>query len=339
MTLISQFLRAVFLVGFLGDNLYKISDNVAASYGSPPKERSIEQLLQSSVVIINKQAGPSSHQVAAWLRDSFEVKLTGHGGTLDPNVTGVLPISVGSASKVIKVMQESPKEYLCLMCYKRDPGLKKLQDIFQKFTGPIYQIPPFQAAVKRELRIRRIYEIELLEHNSGNVLFRVLCEGGTYIRNLCEDIGSALGINCWMEQLIRTKSGPFRIEDSVTLVEAHDMYVSWKESGDASKFSKILRPLEEMLVDIPSIEVKDSAVDAICHGADLGIPGVASVSKKMKRGQLISLNSSRGETIALARATVNSEEIVERANSKGKVAKLERVIMKRGTYPREWKSK
>ena len=156
---------------------------------------------------------------------------------------------------------------------------------------------------------------------------------------MCEDIGSALGINCWMEQLIRTKSGPFRIEDSVTLVEAHDMYVSWKESGDASKLSKILRPLEEMLVDIPSIEAKDSAVDAICHGADLGIPGVVSVSKKMKRGQLISINSSRGETIALARATVNSEEIVERAKSKGKVAKLERVIMKRGTYPREWKSK
>ena len=236
-------------------------------------------------------------------------------------------------------MQESAKEYLCLMNYKRDPGVKKISSMFEKFTGPIYQIPPFQAAVKRELRIRRIYEIELLEHNSQNTLFRVLCEGGTYIRNLCEDIGSALGINCWMEQLIRTKSGPFRIEDSVTLVEAHDMYVSWKESGDASKLSKILRPLEEMLVDIPSIEAKDSAVDAICHRADLGIPGVVSVSKKMKRGQLISINSSRGETIALARATVNSEEIVERAKSKGKVAKLERVIMKRGTYPREWKSK
>ena len=335
---INQFPPVVFLAGFLGDSLYKISDSIGASYGSSPSKRSVEELLQSSVVII-KQAGPSSHQVAAWLRDSFEIKLTGHGGTLDPNVTGVLPISLGSASKVIKVMQESAKEYLCLMNYKRDPGVKKISSMFEKFTGPIYQIPPFQAAVKRELRIRRIYEIELLEHNSQNTLFRVLCEGGTYIRNLCEDIGSALGINCWMEQLIRTKSGPFRIEDSVTLVEAHDMYVSWKESGDASKLSKILRPLEEMLVDIPSIEAKDSAVDAICHGADLGIPGVVSVSKKMKRGQLISINSSRGETIALARATVNSEEIVKRAKSKGKVAKLERVIMKRGTYPREWKSK
>ena len=336
---IKQFLQVDFLVGFLGDKLYKISETTGTPYGTPPTERSIEQLLESSVVIINKQAGPSSHQVAAWLRDSFGLKLTGHGGTLDPNVTGVLPISLGRASKVIKVMQESSKEYLCLMSYKRDPGIKKLQEQLRKFTGPIYQIPPFQAAVKRELRIRRIYEIELLEHNSGNALFRVLCEGGTYIRNLCEDIGSALGINCWMEQLIRTKSGPFLIEDSVTLIEAHDIFVDWKESGDASRISKILKPLEDMLVDIPSIIAKDSAVDAVCHGADLGIPGVVSVSKEMKRGQLISIDSSRGETIALARATVNSEEIVERSGSKGKVAKLERVIMKRGTYPREWKSK
>ena len=95
--------------------MYKIADTASAPYGTPPSERSIEQLLESSVVIINKQAGPSSHQVAAWLRDSFELNSTGHGGTLDPNVTGVLPVSIGQASKVIKVMQESPKEYLCLM--------------------------------------------------------------------------------------------------------------------------------------------------------------------------------------------------------------------------------
>ena len=95
--------------------MYKISDSASAPYGTPPSERSIEQLLESSVVIVNKQAGPSSHQVAAWLRDSFELESTGHGGTLDPNVTGVLPVSIGRASKVIKVMQESPKEYVCLM--------------------------------------------------------------------------------------------------------------------------------------------------------------------------------------------------------------------------------
>jgi len=123
------------------------------------------------------------------------------------------------------------------------------------------------------------------------------------------------------------------------MIEAHDMYKAWKDSDDKTKLFSILKPLEDMLVDIPSIEVKDSAVDALCHGADLGIPGVAMVSKTMKRGQLISIKTTRGEAIALARATVNADEIVENPKSKGKVAKLERVIMERGTYPREWKTK
>ena len=319
--------------------MYKIADTASAPYGTPPSERSIEQLLESSVVIINKQAGPSSHQVAAWLRDSFELNSTGHGGTLDPNVTGVLPVSIGQASKVIKVMQESPKEYVCLMKHYQSQRKANVLDMFTKFTGPIYQIPPFQAAVKRELRIRRIYEIEMLEHSSKKTLFRVLCEGGTYIRNLCEDIGSALGSGGIMEQLIRTKSGPFGIENSITMIEAHDMYKAWKDSGDKTMLSSILKPLEDMLVDIPSIEVKDSAVDSLCHGADLGVPGVVMVSKNMKRGQLISIKTTRGEAIALARATVNADEIAEKPRSKGKVAKLERVIMQRGTYPREWKTK
>lgn len=319
--------------------MYKISDTYSSPYGNSPNQRTVEQLLESSVIIINKQAGPSSHQVAAWLRDSFEVDLTGHGGTLDPNVTGVLPISIGKASKVIKVMQESPKEYICLMKHLAPQKESKVLEMFKKFTGPIYQIPPFQAAVKRELRIRRIYEIEMLEHTSKKSLFRVLCEGGTYIRNLCEDVGSALGSGGYMEQLIRTKSGPFEMKDSLTMVEAHDVFKTWKETGDESPLKKILRPLEDMLVDIPCITVKDSAVDALCHGADLALPGVAAVSKDMNRGQLITLMTTRDEAIALARATVDATEIISHSSGKGKVAKLERVIMERGTYPREWKTK
>ena len=141
--------------------MYKIADTASAPYGTPPSERSIEQLLESSVVIINKQAGPSSHQVAAWLRDSFELNSTGHGGTLDPNVTGVLPVSIGQASKVIKVMQESPKEYVCLMKHYKSQRKANVLDMFTKFTGPNNQIPPYQAAHKREKRIQRIYEIEM----------------------------------------------------------------------------------------------------------------------------------------------------------------------------------
>ena len=319
--------------------MHKISSSTNAPYGTPPSLRSVEDLLKSGIIVINKQAGPSSHQVASWLRDSFELQATGHGGTLDPNVTGVLPVSIGKASKVIKVLQESSKEYICHLKLGKDPGRKKLDEVFSKFVGPIYQIPPFQAAVKRELRIRRIYELEILEHNSTSVLFRVDCEGGTYIRNLCEDICSILGISGVMDQLIRTKSGPFKLEDSCSLVEAHDIFQNWKSSSNKLGLKKILRPLEDMLVNLPKVEVKDSAVDAICHGADLAIPGISAVSKKLKRGQLVSLISGQEEAIALGRATINADEIIDNKNEKGKAVKLERVIMERGTYPREWKSK
>jgi len=319
--------------------LYKISSSTNAPYGTPPSMRSVEDLLKSGIVVINKQAGPSSHQVAAWLRDSFELDLTGHGGTLDPNVTGVLPISLGKASKVIKVLQESSKEYICHLRLGKDPGKEKIKDVFSKFLGPIYQIPPFQAAVKRELRIRRIYDLEIMERSSNSILFRVECEGGTYIRNLCEDIGSVLGTKGVMEQLIRTKSGPFKLEDSFTLIEAHDIFQNWKSSSDDSKIKSLLRPLEDMLLDLPKIEVKDSAVDAICHGADLAIPGVSAVSRNLKRGQLVMLVSGQTEAIALGRATIDAKEIIDKKNDKGKAVKLNRVIMERGTYPREWKSK
>ena len=319
--------------------MHKISSSTSAPYGTPPSMRSVQDLLKSGVIIVNKQAGPSSHQVAAWLRDSFELDATGHGGTLDPNVTGVLPVSIGRASKVIKVLQESSKEYICNLKLSKNPGRKELDKVFAKFVGPIYQIPPFQAAVKRELRIRRIYDLEILEHSSKSVLFRVECEGGTYIRNLCDDIGSILGMKGEMEQLIRTKSGPFNLEDSFSLIEAHDTYQDWKSSSNDEVMKKLLRPLEDMLVNLPKIEVKDSAVDAICHGADLAIPGISAVSNELRRGQLVSLLSGQGECIALGRATIDGKEIINKKNEKGKAVKLERVIMERGTYPREWKSK
>ena len=319
--------------------MHKISSSTSAPYGTPPSMRSVQDLLKSGIIVINKQAGPSSHQVAAWLRDSFELGATGHGGTLDPNVTGVLPVSIGRASKVIKVLQESSKEYICNLRLSKNPGRKELDKVFAKFIGPIYQIPPFQAAVKRELRIRRIYDLEILEHSSKSVLFRVECEGGTYIRNLCDDIGSILGMKGEMEQLIRTKSGPFDLEDSFSLIEAHDGYQQWKSSSNDKIMKTLLRPLEDMLVNLPKIEVKDSAVDAICHGADLAIPGISAVSKELKRGQLVSLLSGQGECIALGRATIDASEIINKKNEKGKAVKLERVIMERGTYPREWKSK
>jgi len=317
------------------DGMLAVADADAGPFGSPPGERDAPQLLESSVVVIDKPAGPTSHQVAAWVRDMLGVGQAGHGGTLDPQVTGVLPVAVGRATRALRVMQESRKEYICVMAHAQPVAEDALREQFAKFTGPLFQVPPKQAAVKRQLRVRRIYELELLEHAGRESLFRVACEGGTYIRNLCHDIGRILGSGSSMAQLRRSASGPFGEGDAVPLIALRDAFVAHK-AGDDSALRRLLRPLEELLQDLPRMELKDSAVDAICHGADLGGPGVVAVSSSLRRGQLVALLTLHGEAVALARATRHADEL---PGAEGTVARLERVLMERSTYPRQWKSR
>ena len=317
------------------DGMLAVADADAGPFGSPPGERDAPQLLESSVVVIDKPAGPTSHQVAAWVRDMLSVGQAGHGGTLDPQVTGVLPVAVGRATRALRVMQESRKEYICVMAHAQPVAEDALREQFAKFTGPLFQVPPKQAAVKRQLRVRRVYELELLEHASRESLFRVACEGGTYIRNLCHDIGRILGSGSSMAQLRRSASGPFGEGDAVPLIALRDAFVAHK-AGDDSALRRLLRPLEELLQDLPRMELKDSAVDAICHGADLGGPGVVAVSSSLRRGQLVALLTLHGEAVALARATRHADEL---PGAEGTVARLERVLMERSTYPRQWKSR
>ena len=189
--------------------------------------------------------------------------------------------------------------------------------------------------MKRQLRVRRVYELELLEHAGRETLFRVACEGGTYIRNLCRDVGRILGSGSSMAQLRRTHSGPFGEADAVPLVALRDAFAA-HEADDDTALRGLLRPLEQLLQDLPRMELKDSAVDAVCHGANLGGPGVTAVSSSLKRGQLVALMTLRGEAVALARATRHADEL---QGAEGTVARLERVLMERSTYPRQWKSR
>ena len=319
----------------LQSGMLPVAEADAGPFGSTPNEREVAQLLESSVVVIDKPAGPTSHQVAAWVRDMLGVGQAGHGGTLDPQVTGVLPVAVGRATRALRVMQESRKEYICVMAHTQAVAEDTLREQFTKFTGPLLQVPPRQAAVKRQLRVRRVYELELLEHAGRETLFRVACEGGTYIRNLCRDVGRILGSGSSMAQLRRTHSGPFGEADAVPLVALRDAFAA-HEANDDTALRGLLQPLEQLLQDLPRMELKDSAVDAVCHGANLGGPGVTAVSSSLKRGQLVALMTLRGEAVALARATRHADEL---QGAEGTVARLERVLMERSTYPRQWKSR
>lgn len=209
--------------------------------------------------------------------------------------------------------------------------------MFEEFTGVIYQKPPLRSSVKRRLRKRRIYYIELLERVERDVLLKIGCEAGTYIRKLCFDVGEALGCGAHMVELRRTRSGPLKEEDSVTLHELFHLKSEWEETGDIEVLKKIVLPMEKALEYTPKIYIRDSAVDAICHGAELAAPGVLYLETGIKKGDQVAIMTLKGEAVALAKALATTEEMLEM--NRGFVAKTQRVLMPRGVYPKSWHKK
>jgi len=306
-------------------------------YGKRPEERSVEELINIGVVVIDKPKGPTSHQVSAWVRDLLHVEKAGHGGTLDPNVTGVLPIATNRATRVLSLLLHAGKEYVALMRLHRDVSDKALISVLKKFTGLIYQVPPVRSSVKRRRRPRRVYYIELIERDGRDVLLRMGVEAGTYIRKLIHDMGRALGVGAHMQELRRTQTAHITEDEAIYLQDLLDAYIFWKEDGCEELIRKYIKPVEYLTEHIPKIYVKDSAVSAITHGAPVYAPAVSIVEEGIRPKSLVAIMTLKGELIAIARALVTTDEILE-AN-KGIVASLERVIMPRNVYPRYWKTR
>jgi len=192
--------------------------------------------------------------------------------------------------------------------------------------------------VSRQTRIRHVYEIDTLEQKERLLLLRILCEAGTYIRKIFYDMGEILGPGATMIELRRTRVGQFN-EDS-NLVKMHDLvdaYALWKEKGDESKLRHIIMPIEYTLSEIKSVIIRDSAVDALCHGAQLAIPGILAISSGIKQGTLVGVYTQKGEVVALAEAVMSVDEIAE--NTKGFAFKIKRIIMAPNTYPKNWRTK
>ncbi|MCW4008084.1 MAG: RNA-guided pseudouridylation complex pseudouridine synthase subunit Cbf5 [Candidatus Bathyarchaeota archaeon] len=316
----------------------KAEDATDTAYGHTPEERPAEEYIRYGVINLDKPAGPTSHEVAAWLKKIMHLTRIGHGGTLDPKVTGVLPIALEDATKVVQALLYSGKEYVCVMKLHGDSEEDRVKRILEEFEDVIYQRPPLRASVKRQLRTRRIYYIDFLEKDGRNVLFKVGCEGGTYIRKLCYDIGEILGTGAHMQELRRTRAGPF-IEGSNDMVTLHEVaywFAEWEKEKDEKILRKFIQPMETALTLVPKIVVRDSAVDALCHGANLTAPGILSVETGIKKGSLTAVFTLKGEAIALAKALFSTEEILDMEH--GTVALLQRVLMPRGTYPKAWKS-
>ena len=319
------------------ENFYIKDDAITdENYGCYPTKRPMEEYIKKGFVCIDKPMGPSSHEVVVWVRKILEVKKTGHAGTLDPRVTGVLPVFIETATKLVKFLQESSKEYICLMRLHGDKRREDIERVMKMFVGRIYQRPPLKSAVKKRLRIREVYEIEILEVEGRNVLFRVVTESGTYIRKLCRDIGEVLGTGAHMQELRRTRTGKFGEDMCYTLQDLLDAYIFWKEEGEERYLREIIKPMEMAVADIPKIVVKDTAVDAICHGANLSVRGVAYVEKTVEKGNTVAVFTLKNELVALGKAMMDAEDIFRL--KKGVAVDVERVLMERGTYPKAWKS-
>lgn len=251
-------------------------------------------------------------------------------------MTGVLPVTLADATKVVQALLYSGKEYICVMKLHGDVKIEQIKNVLGEFEDTIYQRPPLRASVKRQLRTRRIYYLNFLEMDGRNVLFRVGCEGGTYIRKLCFDVGEVLGCGAHMQELRRTRAGPFVDGNSVILHDVAYWFMQWQDSKDEKILKQFIQPMERALALVPKVVIRDSAVDAVCHGASLTAPGVLSLETGIKSGLMVAVLSLKGEAVALGRAAASSEQILGMEH--GVVASTERVLMLRGTYPKCWKS-
>jgi len=308
-------------------------------FGSSPKARSIIDHIKNGFVVIDKPDGPTSHQVSAWTRDIFKpvgVAKAGHIGTLDPHVSGVLPILLHNAVKIAPAFQHARKEYVCLMRLHKEVEDDDIRKTAASFVGKVRQLPPKIAAVKRVQRVREVFYLDILEIRSGReVLFKIGVESGFYVRTLCADWGKALRVRANMQELRRTRAGQFSEDDLSTLNDLRDAFEFWRESKDERGLREIVRPLEEGTARLKKIFVKDSAVSAVAYGAPLRVGGVSKLSEGIMPGELVAVMSLKGELVALGKSALSSREMAEK--KAGLAAQISRGVISRDVYPREWR--
>ncbi|MDP6647860.1 MAG: RNA-guided pseudouridylation complex pseudouridine synthase subunit Cbf5 [Candidatus Woesearchaeota archaeon] len=311
--------------------LIKKQAKTDSKLGCKPEERTTEEIINYGVVNINKCQGPTSHQVSDYVQKILNINKSGHSGTLDPHVHGVLPVALGRATRIVQTLLKSGKEYIGIMHLHKDVGETKLREtIKNNFTGKIKQIPPLKSSVKRVKREREIYYFDIIEKEEKDVLFIVGCEAGTYIRKLIHDLGQKLKTGAHMLELRRTKAGPFNEETLFTLQDLTDAYYFHKNEKNDKFLRKIIQTTENAIKHLPKIWVFDTTVDNLCHGADLNIPGISKLNDEINKNNIVAIMTLKDELIALGTATLDSDNILKK--EKGSAVKTEKVFMEPGVY-------
>ncbi len=307
-------------------------------YGTAPEDRNLELHLEYGFVPLDKPPDHTSFEVVSWVKKMLGASKAGHSGTLDPNASGLLPVGVNSATKALSALLLGPKEYIAAMKLHGEVPDDKVKEAVMMFKGMIYQRPPVRSNVKRNLRIRRVYEIEILENNGRFYLLRLLVESGTYIRKIIYDIGELLQVGATLVDLRRTRVADYTEGNGlVRLQDIWDAVKRYREEGDESRLKEVVKPIEVALTHLKPIIIKNSAVGAVCNGAPLAMPGISRADPTIEANDWVALYTVKGEIVAIGKAAVSYADM--ESMQKGIVVNIDRVIMKQGTYPRIWKAR
>jgi tRNA pseudouridine55 synthase len=288
------------------------------SLRAPPEERDRDALLSFGVVNLDKPPGPSAHQVAGWVRDLADVDRAAHAGTLDPKVTGCLPVLLGDATRLAPVFLEGAKEYVAVLeLHGRRPD--DFEAVVAEFETELYQKPPRKSAVSRRLRTREVYDLDVLEREERRALLGIRCESGTYVRKLCHDVGLALGTGAHMGDLRRTATDPFDDRDLWTLHDLADA-LAFADEGDESLLREVVSPAERVLSGLPAITVAENAAEQVAEGAPVYAPGVLD-AEEADRDALVACYAPNGAAVCLGRLVGDPD------GDSGTVVDLERVLV------------
>ncbi len=301
------------------------------AWGTLPSERSLAEHLKYGVIVLDKPAGPTSHEAAAFVRKLLSLKRAGHTGTLDNNVSGVLPVLLEESTKASNFLLKDRKTYVCLMKLSKELPQKDIDEVFDNFRGEIYQTPPLASAVAKKLRTRRVYQLDVLEVDGKRVLFRAEVSAGTYIRNLVFDFGEIAGVESEMTELRRTLSAGLPESEACTLQDVSDAYWLYKERGDEKELRRLVRSLESV-VKLKKVVVGDDAIRPISTGAHLAVAGINALDSDIKTGDAVQVLSGKGELICFAKALMDAGEIAK--GGKGWAFDAERVLLHAGLPPK-----
>jgi len=280
-------------------------------------------MIEEGLIIVDKPAGHTSHEITVFIKRLLKAKRAGHAGTLDPEVSGVLPVAVGRATKLIGYIAGKKKRYAGIIKFRdKDITDERIKELFSEFTGELTQTPPKMSAVRKIPRKRTVYSLKFLERKGNLVLFETEVDAGTYIRTLCADIGEKCG-GARMEELRRTSVGDINEEKTVKLHDLIDA-VWLYEHGKKDELLKLVKKAEDY-IDASKIIIHTKAVENIKSGAQLMAPGIKEV-EDVEKDEIVKLYSETGEFVGIGKTLFSKDEMLKRR--KGMVVKIERMHLR-----------